>query len=99
MVSPNGDTHTRRRVTNVYNFLHYRGKILPVDLSQYKGHLERKGKETSMKSLLAGVLAALTLAGCVVAPAYYDPYPSGYYYYGPPAPNVYFRYDYHRYRR
>jgi hypothetical protein len=52
-----------------------------------------------MKSLIAGVLAVLTLAGCVVAPAYYDPYPSGYYYYGPPAPSVYFRYDYHRHRR
>lgn len=55
-----------------------------------------------MKSLIAGVLAMATLAGCVAVPyTYYDPYPSGYYYYGPPAPstNLYFRYDYHRYRR
>lgn len=58
-----------------------------------------RGKESSVKNLIAGVFALLTLAGCVVAPgAYYEPYPSGYYY-GPPAPNVYFRYDYHRYRR
>lgn len=53
-----------------------------------------------MKSLIAAVLMALTMAGCVAVP--YDPGPSyGYYYspgyyYGPP---VSFQFGYHYYRR
>lgn len=44
-----------------------------------------------MKSLIAGLLAVLVLAGCVAVP--YEPAPAGYYY-GPPA-SVSFGYSYH----
>ena len=44
-----------------------------------------------MKTLIASLVAALGLAGCVAVP-YYEP--SGYYY-GPAAPSVSFGYSYH----
>jgi hypothetical protein len=44
-----------------------------------------------LKSLIACLVAAFGLAGCVAVP-YYEP--SGYYY-GPPAPSVSFGYTYH----
>jgi len=57
-----------------------------------------------MKSLIAAVLLAMTLAGCIAVP--YEPAPSygyygpGPYYYGPPAATFSFGYQYndHRYR-
>jgi hypothetical protein len=52
-------------------------------------------KETSMKNLIAVLTAVVALSGCVAVPYHAEPAP-GYYYYGPPAPNVNFRYDYHR---
>lgn len=53
-----------------------------------------------MKSLIAAVLMAMTLAGCVAVPYYAEPVPAGYYYYYAPPPATFqFRYDYHRYRR
>jgi len=53
-----------------------------------------------MKSLIATVLAMVSLAGCVAVPYYGGPPQRGYYQYGPPAPpaSLQFRYDYHRYR-
>lgn len=51
-----------------------------------------------MKSLIAAVLTAMTLAGCVAVPYYAEPAPGpGYYYYYPaPAPSVQFQYRYYR---
>lgn len=57
-----------------------------------------------MKSLIAAVLLAMTLAGCIAVP--YEPAPSygyygpGPYYYGPPAATFSFGYQYndHHYR-
>lgn len=51
-----------------------------------------------MKSLIAGVLAALMLAGCVAVPYYAEPAPAGYYYYAPPPATIYFGYSYHHHR-
>ncbi|MBI3915687.1 MAG: hypothetical protein HY322_01605 [Betaproteobacteria bacterium] len=48
-----------------------------------------------MKNLIAVLMAVVALSGCVAVPYHAEPAP-GYYYYGPPAPNVNFRYDYHR---
>jgi PBP1b-binding outer membrane lipoprotein LpoB len=49
-----------------------------------------------MKSLIALLMLATTLAGCVAVPVY-EPAPSyGYYYYPAPAPNVQFQYRYYR---
>jgi hypothetical protein len=44
-----------------------------------------------MKTLLLGLIAVISLAGCVAVP--YDPAPVGYYY-GPPPPSVSFSYSY-----
>ena len=55
-----------------------------------------------MKSLIAGVLGALTLAGCVAVPYYAEPAPAPGYYYSPyyyPAPPVSFSFQYHQFRR
>ena len=54
-----------------------------------------------MKTLLIGLVAMLTLGGCVAVPAYY-PEPAGYYYAPPPA-TMHFQYNYqsgprHHYR-
>ena len=54
-----------------------------------------------MKSSIAAVLLAMTLAGCVAVP-YYEPAPSygyyspGPYYYSPPPATFHFGYQYHR---
>ncbi|HSN41450.1 MAG TPA: hypothetical protein VLT92_14785 [Burkholderiales bacterium] len=49
-----------------------------------------------MKNLVLVVLAAITLAGCVVVPAYYGP-PRAVRIYPAPPPPVYYRYHYYRY--
>lgn len=47
-----------------------------------------------MKTLIAGMLAVLTLGGCVAVP--YPAEPAYGYYYAPPPAAFSFRYDYHR---
>jgi len=47
-----------------------------------------------MKTLIAGMLAVLTLGGCVAVP--YPAEPAYGYYYAPPPATFSFRYDYHR---
>ena len=51
-----------------------------------------------MKNLIAAVLAAMSLAGCVAVPYYAEPAPAaGYrYYYPAPAPSDQFHYRYYR---
>jgi hypothetical protein len=77
-------------LTTSYRFLpHPRGEAM----SYVVDHLI---KEVSMKSLIALLMLATTLAGCVAVPVY-EPAPSyGYYYYPAPAPNVQFQYRYYR---
>ena len=55
-------------------------------------------KEVLMKRLIAGLLAVVTLGGCVAVPYYAEPAPAAGYYYGPayPPASVYFRYDSYR---
>jgi hypothetical protein len=61
-----------------------------------------------MKSLIAPVVTALTLAGCVAVPYHPEPVPApgptvGYYYYSPyyyaPPPTIHFHYERRRYYR
>ena len=55
-----------------------------------------------MKGLIAVVVAAFALAGCVAVPAYTEPaypYSPGYYYYPAPAATFSFGYHEHRYRQ
>lgn len=55
----------------------------------------RSKKEMLVKTLIAAIVAAVGLAGCVAVPyGPYEPAPYGGYYYGPPAPAVSFGYTY-----
>jgi hypothetical protein len=62
--------------------------------------IDEREQEVIVKSLIATVLAMVSLAGCVAVPYYDAPPPRGYYYYGPPVPpaSFHFRYDYRRHR-
>lgn len=47
-----------------------------------------------MKSLIAGMLMAMTLVGCVAVPVY-EPAPTVYAYPSPPPYHAYYRYHYY----